>query len=638
MGCIVYFDIAAVCVMSTILITYVIGKRLYDTQKKFLIIMILSNMTSAIMDIVSSIIAKTNMITLKGLMILTDYVFFVAHIILAFSFAAYCLCLVGQYKKNKGWKRVMLAVPGAVVCATLLLQLYTNVIFTVDNNLVYHRMGGLWIICIGSLFYELTGIVYVLRYRKKASVETRIACYLFVIACGAFLMIQYYYPSLMIESFGISICILLFYLAMEKPEELTEPELGVLNQRAMLKMVSSKFQSGERFPCIILKVHNLKVMRQMMGTGTVMHLLKQIICYMEAALGDSIVFHFSQSMFVIALDKKITDLEAERLIDKISNRFRLPWDDGTMDTRFYIHITYLQCPKDAPNINVFMNYVQYMRGSSGENQNEYIKPCDMNIDKQNRVMRIRKMISDAVENQGFEVFYQPIFSVEDGKIISAEALIRMKDQSIGYISPEEFIPIAEQSGAILKIGEFVFESVCQFLSEENPNKYGIRFIEINLSVVQCLQNNLVESLLAIMNKYDIKPNQINLEITETAALHFTDTLEKNIRRLNDYGIQFSLDDYGSGYSNTDYLFRFPFNMVKIDKVILWEACKNERAMIALKNTIQMIKELGLSVVVEGVETIENVQYLTEQNCDFLQGYYYSKPVPKQRFLELLAQT
>ena len=637
MSCMVYFDIAAVCVMSTIMITYVIGKRLYDTQNKVLIILMLSNMTSAIMGICSVLIAKTKVVDFRGLLFLTNYLFFVAHIVMAFFFFAYCLCLVGQYQQHSGWKKVLFVIPGAAACVTLFAQLFTDVIYKIDGDLLYHRLGGLGIIGVASLFYEMAGIAYVLRYRKKASSETRVACYLFVIVSAVFLTIQYYYPKLMIEPFGVSICLLLFYLTMEKPEELSEPELGVLNQRAMLKMANAKFRKGERLPCIILKIHNLKVMRQMMGTGTVVYLLKQIVSYLDEEIGCGTVFHFSQSMFVIALDKKFTDIEAEQLLAEISKRFRLPWDDGTMDTRFYIHITYLQCPKDAPNINVFMNYVQYMRGSSSENQDEYIKPCDMNIEKQNRLLRIRKMVSDALENHGFEVFYQPIFSVAEGRIISAEALIRMKDQSIGYISPEEFIPIAEQSGAILKIGEFVFESVCQFLSEENLKEYGIRFIEINLSVVQCMQNNLVESLIAIMNQYGIKPEQINLEITETAALHFTEALEKNIRGLYEYGIQFSLDDYGSGYSNTDYLFRFPFNMVKIDKVILWEACKNDRAMIALKNTIQMIKELGLYVVVEGVETIENVEYLTEQNCDFLQGYYFSKPVPKQRFLELLTQ-
>ena len=112
-------------------------------------------------------------------------------------------------------------------------------------------------------------------------------------------------------------------------------------------------------------------------------------------------------------------------------------------------------------------------------------------------------------------------------------------------------------------------------------------------------------------------------------------LENNIKILHKQGIEFSLDDYGSGYSNTDYLFRFPFRIVKIDKTILWEAFKNEKAMIALRNTIRMIKELGLEIVVEGVENQEYVDYLTEEHCDYLQGYFYSKPIPDRDFLELL---
>lgn len=635
MGYIVYFDIAAVCVMAIIMISYVMGKRLHDIQNRMLILIMLSNIISAAADILAAILAKYHFTGIRELLIAAEYLFFGAHVITALAFMGYCLCLVGRLKQNQIWKRILLVLPGAVMCGALVFQAFTNFIFYVDEQLYYHRLQGVLIIYIGSLFYEFAGIAYLLRYRKKASSVTRVACYIFVIVCGVFAVIQYFYPNLMIETFGISICILLFYLSLEKPEEFIEPELDVLNQRAMLKMVTGKFQTGERFPIIMLKIHNLKVMRQTMGADAVVHLLKQVVKYLEENTENSTLFHFSQSMFVIALDRKLTDLEADRIIRQICRRFERPWDDGCMDTRFYIHVAYLQCPKDAQNMDIFMNYLQYMRSSSGENQSEYLKVIDMNIEKQNREMRIRKMVSDAVENQGFEVFYQPIYSVSDSRIISAEALIRMKDQSIGYVSPEEFIPIAEQSGAILKIGEYVFESVCQFLSEEKLKQYGIHFIEINLSVVQCLQIDLVERLLSIMNKYGIQPEQINLEITETAAVHSTETLEKNIRKLYEHGIQFSLDDYGSGYSNTDYLFHFPFKMVKIDKMILWEACRNERAMIALKNTIQMIKELGLYVVVEGVETLENVEYLKEQKCDFLQGYYYSKPVPKQRFLELV---
>lgn len=633
----IYFDIAAICVMAIIIISYGVGKRLHDMQNRVLVTMILCTMLLAFVDIASAAMSGSSIKGGRQILYTIIYVYYALHIVLAVSFFSYCRCLIGRLKQTVAWKRVLMAVPGILMGITLLMQFFSNVVFQIDAQVQYHRMWGMFVIYFGMLVYGIMGIACLLVYRRRASLETRISCILFVGVCTLFILAQYIMPQMKLEAFGFSICILLFYLSMEKPEELIDSELDLLNQRAMLKLMRGKYQLGERVPCVMLKIHNLKVMRQTMGAETIQILLKQIAEYLEDNFEEAMIFHFSQSVFVLTFDKKTSPEEVVDVVHDIRRRFEQTWDDGSMDTRLYIHVASLECPKDAPDMNTFMSYLQYMRSSSSEQRDEMLDISDMNIEKQNREMRIRKIVADAVEHEGFEVFYQPIFAVGEGRIISAEALIRLKDQSMGYISPEEFIPIAEQSGAILKIGEYVFESVCQFLQEENLKNYGIHYIEINLSVVQCMQNDLVERLMRIMDKYGIAAEQINLEITETAAIHSTEIFEENIRKLHECGIQFSLDDYGSGYSNTDYLFHFPFKMVKIDKMILWEACKNERAMIALRNTIKMIKELGLDVVVEGVETLENVEYLTEQKCDFLQGYFYSKPVPKQRFLDLLEQ-
>lgn len=637
MGYIVYFNVAAICVMAVVLLSNGIRKRFWDIQSKLLLVMLLCNVGLSVVDILSVELLGAGFAGARVIFSILAYLYYVMHGSLMVLFCCYCRCIAGRMYASCGWKRVILASPGVVMIVTMLSQLVWNTVFVVDEQCIVQWRFGAVVIYAGSVLYEVFGIWTLLRYKASANSEVRVSSGIFVGVSILSMIGQCFNPNLRIETFGTTLSILLFYLSMEKPEELIDADLGVLNQRAMLKLASGKFQTGERFSCVMLKVHNLKVMRQTIGTDTVLLLLKQIADYLEENFRNARVFHFSQSMFVLTLDKKATDEEAERMIDLIRRRFDGTWLEGKLDTRLNIHLAYVRCPQDASDMNTFMNYLQYMRASSGEKHIDLLYAADMDIEKRNRELRIRKIISDAVENNGFEVFYQPIFSVGEGRIVSAEALIRLKDQSIGYISPEEFIPIAEQSGAILDIGEFVFESVCRFLHTENLKEYGIRFVEINLSVVQCMQDNLVERLSEIMERYQIASEQINLEITETAAIHTTEVLETNIRRLHEKGIHFSLDDYGSGYSNTDYLFRFPFRMVKIDKLILWEACKNEKAMIALKNTIQMIKELGLEVVVEGVETAENVHYLTEQHCDFLQGYYYSKPVPEQRLLEILHQ-
>ena len=257
------------------------------------------------------------------------------------------------------------------------------------------------------------------------------------------------------------------------------------------------------------------------------------------------------------------------------------------------------------------------------------------LENRRRENQITHVLQRAIANEEFMVYYQPIYSVEEGCFSSAEALIRLHDEKLGFISPEVFIPLAEQNGMIFKIGEFVFRSVCKMISENNLEQYGMRYIEVNLSAAQCVQENLHKKLLSIMDEYGVPYSFINLEITETAVTVSKETLRKNMDDMVRQGVTFSMDDYGTGYSNINSLITFPFHLVKMDKSIVWYAMKNERAMSALKHSVNMIKELGMCIVAEGVETMEQSEELQRMGCDYLQGYYYSRPIPPEEFIAFL---
>ena len=199
-----------------------------------------------------------------------------------------------------------------------------------------------------------------------------------------------------------------------------------------------------------------------------------------------------------------------------------------------------------------------------------------------------------------------------------------------------FIPAAEKSGAIYKIGEFVFEEVCKFISSEEFEHLGLDYIEVNMSVAQCMQSNLASQILTTIKKYNIDPKKLNLEITETAASYSQKTLMDNLITLHDAGIAFSLDDFGTGYSNMRRIVSMPFRIIKIDKS-LTEVEDNPKLMVVLKNTINMIKGMNMEIVVEGVETEKLVQLFKELECEYIQGYYYSKPIPKDEFIEYCMQ-
>lgn len=299
-------------------------------------------------------------------------------------------------------------------------------------------------------------------------------------------------------------------------------------------------------------------------------------------------------------------------------------------------ICILRCPQDIDNYERLMSFgnLFYTYLPSEGAVNEFTEADDK------RMFQLRNdidgIIRDAIAENRFEMYYQPIYSIKEKKFLSAEALIRLYDENYGFISPELFIPVAERNGTILQIGDFVLDDVCRFLAECGKNGLGIEYIELNLSMVQCMQRNLTDKVQFYMRKYGLKPEQINLEITETAADTAQDIVEENIQALSEQGIHFSLDDYGIGYSNISRIMSLPFYIVKLDKSLA-DKVKDSRMKIVLKNTIRMLKGIGMEIVVEGVETKEALQQFTQLECDFIQGYYFSKPLPEQEFVKFIQE-
>ena len=190
---------------------------------------------------------------------------------------------------------------------------------------------------------------------------------------------------------------------------------------------------------------------------------------------------------------------------------------------------------------------------------------------------------------------------------------------------------------ILELGMIVFEQVCQFMKEQSLLEKGIRYVEVNLSVVQCMQEDLHQELMAVMQKYDIPPEAINLEITETAAVNSEKTLLSNMEALIAEGVTFSLDDYGSGYSNLSYVVGLPVDIVKLDKTLIWSSFDSQEADVAMQFAISMIKSLGMSVLAEGVENVQQYRRMEALGVDYIQGYIFSRPLPKEEFVRVISQ-
>ena len=251
--------------------------------------------------------------------------------------------------------------------------------------------------------------------------------------------------------------------------------------------------------------------------------------------------------------------------------------------------------------------------------------------------RTEAMLRSALEEDRIEVFYQPIYSTKLNRFVSAEALVRIRDQEGAIIPPDKFIPIAERNGIISQIGQCVFDKTCAFIRKNQlKERYGIEYVEVNLSVRQCEDITLADTYIQIMKKYRLDPSCISLEITESASIKVRDNLLKNMRQLMDYGVRFALDDFGNGESNLNYIVDMPVSIVKFDRDMTQSYFSSYKAKFVMEAAMHMIQDMKLEIVSEGVETREQAEAIGALGIEYIQGYYFSRPLPGEEFLEFVA--
>jgi diguanylate cyclase (GGDEF)-like protein len=269
---------------------------------------------------------------------------------------------------------------------------------------------------------------------------------------------------------------------------------------------------------------------------------------------------------------------------------------------------------------------------TGERASFYSPELNARVNAQ---IELEGLIRAAIGSDQFFMHYQPKVDVSSGKIVGAEALIRWKHPTKGFISPAQFIPLAENTGLIIPIGKWVIDTVCAQQSTWRAQGIPIVPVAINISAMQFKASDIFKDVQAALVAHELSPGHIELELTETLVMQDPSAAEETMRSLRDAGFHLSLDDFGTGYSSLAYLKRFPFSSVKIDRAFVTDITTNTCDAAIARAIICIGHSLQLKVVAEGVETAEQVQLLRESGCDQIQGFYFSRPVPADQFAGML---
>ena len=250
-------------------------------------------------------------------------------------------------------------------------------------------------------------------------------------------------------------------------------------------------------------------------------------------------------------------------------------------------------------------------------------------------LQIENLLHRAIQNDEFQLYYQPIIEARTGRIAGFEALLRWQSATLGFVSPEDFVPIAEQSGQIDGIGDWVFYNVCQQLRSWMDMGLEVRPIAVNTSGIQLRRQNLANQIHHLLDEFTIDPHLLEIELTETALIRSYDRSLATLKKINEMGLRVSMDDFGTGYSAFSYLRDIPLSGLKIDKSFISDINKDEMAEKLIASIVSIADALGLEVVAEGVEEKHQVDHLTALGCKYLQGYYFSHPIPQSEVAEIL---
>ena len=612
----VNYDIASIFIYTFILIVFFLKKELDKTSNKFFMVLAVLGIITSISDVISSIGNSYIEEWSFAARDFWNYLYLTAHNTASMIFTLYIIFLLGINRKMTRRHFIVCLMPYAFVIAGLLLNPFLHWIFYYDENKIYSHGLYMWLLYIISFLYLGATIYFTIRYFKALNKTKQVALAFFIGFSIIPIVIQIFFEHLLISVFCQSLGILGVLLSIDNENE-------IINH-----LTGAAIKTGIRVHFTLIKLAELDYYNSTFGLKFVTELQKRTVEKLKNIDRKAVCYDFDGGHFVL-LRYNAEESAEKDFIEEVSRIIEEEQSINGLQVTVHAQLSLIRSPEDNLTLEqILMNIdipISRTVHKTALIQNDIFTVY-------HREMQIENLIRKSLENNTLEVCYQPIYDIHSKKIKSAEALVRLHDAEIGSISPEEFIPICEKNGLIIQLGEFVFDTVCHDYMTFDFEKKGIEYVEVNLSVVQCMNTELSESFEKIISKYQISPSHINLEITESAAVSNQTILFRSVSNLQKMGFSFSLDDYGTGYSNYTYMYSLPFNLIKLDKSILWLATENENNYILLQSTIEMLHKMNYHIVCEGVEKEEQVKLLQKLNCDYLQGFYFSRPVAPDVFL------
>lgn len=647
MNKIIYFDICAFIILVIFICSMLLKRQVRDRANSLLLLIIEITTLATVGDFMAAFVENTYESGRLGMILANagNYLYFGAHNLIFPTCVLYLYATADIwhiFKQNKKAVTVWWSII-AVDSVVLLLNPLLHWVFIINENVDYIRRPGIVLYYVSGSIFGIWGLYIILKFRdilKRDKIITIIILYPIIISA---VVIQAIWPDCLVELLGIAIAVLFFMIVLQRHEYQIDPITGAMKYTTSVDRITTLFKMHKPITVVIVKVVNHSNLRLYLGQrlyNEYLHMQTNAlsnIAYRHNYPVD--VFYFGNGTYAYLSDEYDIN-KAIPVAEEVKEYMHKPLEVDDFTVLTDARICVVRCPEDIDEFSTMFTFVTTFHETM-EDTKDVVLYMEHRNDRNFMIRNeMDEILSEALKENLFEMYYQPIYSTVEDRFVSAEALIRLKNPKYGFISPGIFIPMAENSGAIHEIGDYVFNAVFDFIAKYDLNELGLKYIELNLSASQCIEVDLVDKILHMIATKGIDASRVSLEITETAADINPTVVDANVQRLYKEGIKFALDDYGTGYSNIRRVTSLPVEQVKLDKSFVDEI-DNPQMWIVIQDTIAMLREMGKEVLVEGVETEEVANKLTAiktdllQGCELIQGFYFCKPLPEEEFVEFI---
>lgn len=559
--------------------------------------------------------------------------YFISTVLICVLWFYYCCAVVQKTFAVRPLLYPLAAVPFLVFCVIALTNPLTSWLYKVNEGNVYSR--GKYFFVFFAMFYGycLLSIIYTIRHFKDVEKRTSYIMLSFPIIAGIACYLQQILPGYLLVGAGFTLVLSTAYMHLQKLKITRDNLTGLENRFAFMRAVEGLEKSKETGFVLSISIDDFRTFNASFGRDTGDALLKSMSTYLSDVTPKCHLFRYSDSFSLIlneTSEEKVFML-AHAIVKKLSSPYYLCGVGYAISVS--LSIVHYPLIKDAQSLSL-MDAIDYtLLEAKKRGGGQVVLYSDALVNQNLRLQKIKSSLENAIQNQGFELCFQPIFDKAENAYNGAEALLRLYDDNLGFVEPQEFVPVAEHSGQIIQTTYKLLDKVCTILSR-NKNTFPENFsISINFSVLQFMQQDSLLKVKSILSKHNILPNQIKIEISNNNYNTFNSILNK-VTEFSDYGFEIYLDDFADNNSDLSNITKLPFSAVKLSTASTEALAPCRENFDALS---QLLAVTGKKIIAQCVDTDLHSQMIQSVKCDKIQGYNNKTPMNETQLIGLFAQ-